>query len=93
MDFDGIEKSSNGTKRTMLYFTHPYCASERGTTESRNRMFRRFYPKDTDFSKLPPKLFIEVQTWLNNYPWKSLKGSTPETELPKCISKESTIPI
>ena len=44
MDFEGMEKSSDGTKRTALYFPHPYCASERGTNENHNRMFRRFYP-------------------------------------------------
>ena len=58
MDFDGIEKLSDGTKRTLLYFAHPYCANKRGTNENRNRMFRRFYPKGMDFSKLSPKLFI-----------------------------------
>ena len=93
MDFDGIEKLSDGTKRTELNFAHPYCASKRGTNENRNRMFRRFYPKGMDFSKLSPKLFIEVQTWMNNYPRMRLKGSTPETELQKCIGKEFTIPI
>ena len=93
MDFDGIEKQSDSTKRTELYFSHPYCASELVTNENHNRMFRRFYPKGTDFSKLNPKLFIEVQTWMNNYLRKLLKGSTPETELQKCIGKEFTIPI
>ena len=93
MDFEGIEKQSDSTKRTELYFSHPYCASELVTNENRNRMFRRFSPKGTDFSKLNPKLFIEVQIWLNNYPRKILKDSTPETEFQKCISKKFTIPI
>ena len=52
MDFEEIEKSSDGTKRTVLYFAHPYCASERGINENHNRMCRRFYPKGTDFQKL-----------------------------------------
>ena len=77
----------------MLYFAQPYRASERETNEKHNRIFRRFYPKGTDFSKRNPKLFIEVQTWMHNYPRKILKGSTPETELQKCIGKEFTIPI
>ena len=93
MDFEGREKSSDGTKRTELYFAHPYCASERGTNENHNRMFSRFSPKGTDFSKLDPKLFIEVQTGMNNYPRKILKDSTPEAELQKCIGKKFTIPI
>ncbi len=52
MDFEEIEKSSDGTKKTVLYFAHPYCASERGINENHNRMCRRFYPKGTDFQKL-----------------------------------------
>ncbi len=30
MDFDGIEKSKDGAKRTVLYFAHPYCARHEG---------------------------------------------------------------
>lgn len=93
MDFAGIEKSKDGRKRTCLYFAHPYCASERGTNENHNRMFRRFYPKGTDFSKLNPKLFTEVQEWMNNYPRKILKGSTPESELQKYFGIKFKIPI
>lgn len=93
MDFSGIENSPNGRKRTSLYFAHPYCASERGTNENHNRIFRRFYPKGTDFSKLNSKLFIEVQNWMNNYPRKILNGATPEMELQKYMGKEFKIPI
>ena len=93
MDFEEIEKSSDGTKRTVLYFAHPYCASERGTHENHNRMFSRFSPKGTDFSKLDPKLFIEVQTGMNNYPRKIPERPTQKTELQKCIGKNFTIPI
>lgn len=93
MDFAGIENSPDGRKRTFLYFAHPYCASERGTNENHNRIFRRFYPKGTDFSKLNPKLFTEVQDWMNNYPRKILDGSTPEIELQKYMGKKFKIPI
>ena len=47
----------------------------------------------TDFSKLNPKLFAEVQEWMNNYPRKILKGSTPELELQKHIGMNFKIPI
>ena len=93
MDFNGIENSPNGNKRTCLYFAHPYCASERGTNENHNRIFRRFYPKGTDFSKLNPKLFIEIQDWMNKYPRKILNGSTPEMELQKYMGEKFRIPI
>ena len=45
IDFDGIEKSSDGTKRTELYFAHSYCASERGTNENHNRCSAAFTRK------------------------------------------------
>ena len=47
----------------------------------------RFYPKGTDFSKLNPKLFIEIQTWMNNYPRKIIKGSPPKTELQNVLAR------
>ncbi len=62
MDFSDIENSSDGRKSSFLYFAHHYCASEQGTNDNHNTIFRRFYPKETDFSKLNPKLFTEVQT-------------------------------
>ncbi|MED0651416.1 hypothetical protein P9246_07915 [Aeribacillus pallidus] len=30
---------------TSVYFTHPYCSSERGTNERHNGLIRRFIPK------------------------------------------------
>ena len=93
MDFEGIEKSSDGKKERNCILPILIAPVNAGQSENRNSMFRRLYPKGMDFSKLNPKLFIEVQTWMNNYLRKLLKGSTPETELQKCIGKEFTIPI
>ena len=93
MDFEGIENSPDGSKRAALYFAHPYCASERGTNENHNRIFRRFYPKVTDFSGLNPALFTEIQTWMNFYSRKIPDGSTPEKELIKYMGTDFKIPI
>ena len=93
MDFDGIENSPDVSKRTALYFAHPYCASERGTNENHNRIFRRFYPKGTDFSGLNPALFTEIQIWMNFYSRKIPDGSTPEKELIKYMGNDFKIPI
>lgn len=51
-------------------------------------MFRFFYPKGTDFSKLNPKLFIEVQEWMNSYPKKILNGLSSQIELQKFMGRE-----
>lgn len=32
-------------EKTTVYFTHPYCSSERGTNERHNGLIRRFIPK------------------------------------------------
>ena len=93
MDFEGIEKSSDGKKERNCILPILIAPVNAGQSENRNSMFRRLYPKSTDLSKLNPQLFIKIQTWMNNYPRKLLKGSTPETELQKCIGKEFTIPI
>ena len=52
-DYKGIEKSIFGknNKRTLVYYCHPYCSSERGTNERLNREIRKLVPKGTSLSK------------------------------------------
>ena len=61
-----------GTKRTVIYFAHPYSSWERGTNENQNRMIRRFIPKGSDISKVSNKTIKEIETWINNYPRRIL---------------------
>ena len=60
-----------------VFFTHPYCASERGTVENRNRVLRKFLPKGIDLSKVPGDLLLEIENHINNSPMKVLQGRTP----------------
>ncbi len=77
-DVFGLERSIfTGTKRTELYFAHPYCSSERGTNENHNGIIRRFLPKGTNFSLIREMQIREIQDWMNTYPRKILKGFTP----------------
>ena len=64
-----------------------------GTNENHNRIFRRFYPKGTDFSGLNPALFTEIQTWMNFYSRKIPDGSTPEKELIKYMGNDFKITL
>ena len=77
-DTEGIEKSSYGSKskRTHVYYCHPYCSSERGTNERLNREIRRMIPKGTDLSKLSADFIKRVENWVNNYPREVLGFAT-----------------
>lgn len=72
LDFKGIENSIKNpkTKRTKIYYAHPYSAWERGTNENSNRLIRRFIPKGTDISKVCNKKIKYIENWINNYPRK-----------------------
>ena len=64
-----MEKSRYGkSKRTKIYYCHPYCSSERGTNERINREIRRLIPKGTDLSKYTKEQIKIVENWVNNYP-------------------------
>lgn len=75
LNMDDIENSviENNKKRTMLYFCHPFCSSERGSNENQNKLIRRWIPKGDDIS-----LYIEqipyIQDWINNYPRQMFGG-------------------
>lgn len=61
-----------------VYYCHSYAAWEKGTNEIHNRMIRRWFPKGTDFKKVPKKEITELTEWMNQYPRRTLGGLTPE---------------
>lgn len=68
-DFEKLEKSKYGnSKRTSVYYCHPYCSSERGSNERLNREIRRLIPKGTDLSQFTRKDIQRVENWVNDYP-------------------------
>lgn len=76
-DYAGIEKSIFGkNKRTVTYYCHPYCSSERGTNERLNREIRRLIPKGSNLSKYTNADIQHVEDWVNNYPREVLKYAT-----------------
>lgn len=79
-DTAGIEKSSYGkkTKRTSVYYCHPYTSCERGTNERLNREIRRKIPKGTDISKLTADFIAYVEKWVNDYPREVLGFATSQ---------------
>lgn len=70
-DGNGIEKSYLGdSKRTKLYYCHPYSAYERGSNENANKLIRRFLPKGSSFENLTDEDVAKIEEWINNYPRK-----------------------
>ena len=69
MGYEGIEKSClRKTKRTEIYYAHPYCSGERGTNENNNRLIRRWIPKGKDMGKIKEKEIKKIEKWINDYP-------------------------
>jgi IS30 family transposase len=59
------------------FFCEPFHSWEKGSTENRNGLIRRFIPKGTDLSTIPEELIQFIEDWLNNRPMKCLKFDTP----------------
>lgn len=67
-DFNGLERSIYGGKRTNVYYCHPYTSCERGTNERINRDIRRLIPKGADLSLYSDEDIQRVEDWVNAYP-------------------------
>ena len=75
------------TKGTQIkvYFAHPHSPWERGTNENTNALIRQFFPKGTDFLKVPLKNIKQVQDMLNDRPRKTLGFLTPHEVFSKLL--------
>ena len=68
-DVEGLERSKmeQGSKRTHLYYCHPYSSWERGTNEVTNKMIRRKVPKGTSFDDKTDDEIRKIEDWINGY--------------------------
>jgi IS30 family transposase len=64
-------------QETVVYFTHPYASSERGTNERHNGLIRRFIPKGKAISSVSDITVTTVENWCNQLPRKILGYKTP----------------
>lgn len=68
-----LEASIDGeSKRTSVYYCHPYSSWERGTNENTNKMVRRKIPKGSNFDNKTDEEIEEIENWINNYPRRIL---------------------
>lgn len=72
-DYKNVQDKLN----LKVFFAHPYCSYERGSNENCNGLFRRFFPKRTDFSKIDDEEIEKVEHLINTRPRKRLGGYTP----------------
>ena len=59
-----------------VYYTRAYAAYEKGAVENCNRILRRWFPKGTDFSTVPPKRIPQVVDFINDCHRATLDGKT-----------------
>ncbi len=71
--------------RIKVYFAHPHSPWERGTNENTNALIRQFFPKGTDFLKVPLKNIQQAQNMLNDRPRKTLGFLTPHEVFSKLL--------
>lgn len=70
-------------KATLIYFSHPYSAFERGSNERYNGLLRRFIPKGKSLKEYSAKAIKRIQDWCNDLPRKILGYLTPEQAFEK----------
>jgi IS30 family transposase len=60
-----------------VYFTHPYCSTDKGSIENANGLVRYFLPKKTCFKNLTQSRLNEIEDLLNHRPRDCLSYLTP----------------
>ena len=63
---------------TLVYFTHPYTAWEKGTVERHNGLIRRFLRKGKRIDSYSAEQIAQIEMWSNSLPRKVLGYRTPD---------------
>lgn len=77
-------KEMSGHKRftidtgIQVYFAHPASPWERGTNENTNGLIRQYFPKGTDFTRIPRRAILRVERELNDRPRAVLHYQKPD---------------
>lgn len=69
---NGIENRNHRALGVPTFFCDPYSSWQKGGNENGNKLFRRFFPKGTDLSKVSQKKIDAKVLLINEKPRKSL---------------------
>ena len=76
-DSENMELSTRGnSRRTTVYYCHPYCSSERGSNENQNGILRRFIKKGKPISCYSDEKIAQACAYMNDMPRKLLNWQT-----------------
>lgn len=79
LDFQSLEQSCiNKSKRTVIYYAHPFSSFERGSNENANRLIRRIFPKKSVFDVYTQHDINLLAQWMNHYPRRIFSGRTAQ---------------
>lgn len=67
-----------GNPDLPVYYTHAYSAWEKGTVENTNRIFRRLYPKGTNFRHVNASAIARATDWMNSLHRQKLNDISPK---------------
>ena len=70
----------------QVYFAHPGSPWERGTNENTNGLIRQYFPKGTEFDKVPTREIKRVQRELNDRPRAVLDFRKPEEVINQLVA-------
>lgn len=70
----------------QVYFAHPGSPWERGTNENTNGLIRQYFPKGTEFDKVPVRELKRVQRQLNDRPRAVLHFMKPDEVINQLVA-------
>jgi IS30 family transposase len=73
----------------QVYFAHPGSPWERGTNENTNGLIRQYFPKGTEFDKIPTREVKRAQRQLNNRPRAALDFYKPDEKFNELVALNS----
>ena len=73
----------------QVYFAHPGSPWERGTNENTNGLIRQYFPKGTEFDKVPTREIKRVQRQLNDRPRAALGFYKPDEKFNELVALNS----